>query len=142
MPGMLGDGKLSSGKSYHSVYTCVNTGNIGINNGAGIFANNEINATCELTGCRNYGYGSTDGNNFSGIFGQKLNGFEVTMKRIVLVLLEVEPRLTSADLKPQSQHNFYFAESNERDSSDITEAVFMNPLIGNYTGKLPLKIES
>ena len=132
--GILGDSRVSSGKSTIQFTQCVNTGNIGINNGAGIFANNEINATCELTGCRNYGYGSTDGNNFSGIFGQKTSG-TVTMKNC-FGIAEVEPRLTSADLKPQSQHNFYFAESNEEDSSDITEAVFMNPLIGNYTGKI------
>ena len=132
--GILGDSRVSSGKSTIQFTQCVNTGNIGINNGAGIFANNEINATCELTGCRNYGYGSADGNNFSGIFGQKTSG-TVTMKNC-FGIAEVEPRLTSADLKPQSQHNFYFAESNEEDSSDITEAVFMNPLIGNYTGKI------
>lgn len=132
--GILGDSRVSSGKSTIQFIQCVNTGNIGINNGAGIFANNEINATCELTGCRNYGYGSADGNNFSGIFGQKTSG-TVTMKNC-FGIAEVEPRLTSADLKPQSQHNFYFAESNEEDSSDITEAVFMNPLIGNYTGKI------
>lgn len=138
--GILGDSRVSSGKSTIQLTQCVNTGNIGINNGAGIFANNEINATCELTGCRNYGYGientelnkeggeETKNPNISGIIGK--NKSDTLIMNDCYGIAEVNPVLTSLKLDSKSQNNYFFEDSTTVNDRDVA---YMNLSLSHGT---------
>ena len=106
--GILGNNRRSSGKTTIQFTQCVNIGSIG-SGGAGIYARqSDSDASVQLLSCRNYGYSETSGGEISGIFGSKEVG-TVTMKDCYGVS-EVEPRLTSVALTPESQNNYYFEE--------------------------------